>query len=115
TSCRRQDRFHRSAGGRNRMEVVWQLIRDRLVQTYAGRALGAVVILAVGWLSVRFFVGPLRRMLGRSRIDPSVASFLANSARSAIIIVIVLAVLHQLGVETASLLALVGAAGLAIA
>jgi small conductance mechanosensitive channel len=93
----------------------WQLFRDPLVQDYAGRAFGALIILIVGWLAVRFIVGPFRTMLDRSRIDPSVASFLANSARSALIIVLVLAVLHALGIPTASLLALVGAAGLAIA
>jgi small conductance mechanosensitive channel len=88
---------------------------ESLVPEYAVRAVGALVILVVGWLAVRFVVGPFRRVLDRSRIDPSVASFLANSVRSAIIIVLALTILHDLGIPTASLLALVGAAGLAIA
>jgi small conductance mechanosensitive channel len=97
------------------MDDWWQRFRDPLVQDYAGRALGALIILLIGLLAGRFVVGPFRRVLDRSRIDPSVASFLANSARSAIIVVLALAILHDFGIPTASLLALVGAAGLAIA
>src|SRR5437867_9803998 len=97
------------------MDEFWRIVQQPLVEECAGRTLGAAVILAVGWLAMRFLVGPLRRMLERSRADPSVASFLANSARSALIIVVVLGVLHQLGVQTASLLTLLGASALAIA
>src|SRR5438105_10423023 len=82
---------------------------------YAGRVLGVILILGLGWLAVRLFVGPLRRLLERGRMDPTVASFLANSLRTTLLIVILIAVLQQLGVETTSILALLGAAGLAIA
>jgi small conductance mechanosensitive channel len=86
-----------------------------LVVDFAGRLAGAVLILVVGWLAVHFLVGPLRQLLGRSRLDPSAASFLVNSARSAILIVVILTALQQLGVQTASLLTLLGAVGLAVA
>ena len=82
---------------------------------YAGRVLGVILILGLGWLAVRLFVGPLRRLLERGRMDPTVASFLANSLRTTLLIVILIAVLQQLGVKTTSILALLGAAGLAIA
>jgi small conductance mechanosensitive channel len=85
------------------------------VLEYALPPLRAILILVVGWLAIRFLVGPLRRLLERSRFDPSVASFLANSVRSALLVFILLAVLQQLGVQTTSLLTLLGAAGLAIA
>src|SRR5579871_3213656 len=65
---------------------------------------------SAGWRSASWSA-PLRQLLARSRIDPSAASFLANSARSALWVVVALGVLHQLGVETASLLTLVGGAG----
>ena len=74
-----------------------------------------VVILVVGWLALRYVVVPLQRLLERGRTDPSLTSFLVNSARTAILAVVLLAVLQALGVPTASLLALLGAAGLAIA
>ena len=96
------------------MDDFWQRFPG-LALDYSGRLLGSVLILGVGWLAIRFVVSPPRRLLARSRIDPSAASFLANSARSALWVVVVLGILHQLGVETASLLTLVGAAGLAVA
>jgi small conductance mechanosensitive channel len=85
------------------------------VREYGGRCVGAVLILLLGWLAIRLLVGPLRRLLDRSRLDVSVASFLANSARTAILLVVLLAVLQQFGLETTSLLTLLGTAGLAVA
>jgi small conductance mechanosensitive channel len=57
----------------------------------------------------------LRRLLGRSRLDVSVASFLVNTVRTALLVVVLLTVLQQLGLETTSLLTLLGTAGLAVA
>jgi small conductance mechanosensitive channel len=96
------------------MDLTWETVRLTGIGL-AGRFVGALVILAVGWLTVRYLITPLRRLLERSHFDPSVASFLANTTRSALIIVILLGALQQLGVATASLLTLLGAAGLAIA
>jgi len=95
-------------------EETWRLLHALAVE-YVGRTLGAVLILIVGWALLRFLVGPLSRMVVRTRVDPSVASFLVNSARAVLIVVILLGVLQQLGVQTTSLLALLGAAGLAVA
>jgi small conductance mechanosensitive channel len=96
------------------MEEVWRQLEIAGVE-YGGRLLGALLLLGVGWLAVRLLVGPLRRLLSRSRIDPSLASFLASSARTVIQVAIILGVLQQLGVHTASLLTLLGAAGVAVA
>jgi small conductance mechanosensitive channel len=76
---------------------------------------GAALILFAGWIAVRYFTAPLRRTLERSRIDPSAASFLANSARAAFVVVIIVAALHQVGLQTASVLTLLGTVGLAVA
>jgi small conductance mechanosensitive channel len=85
------------------------------VRNYSLRLAGAVLILLLGWIATRLLVGPLRRLLARSRLDESVASFLVNSARTAILLVMLLAVLQQFGLETTSLLTLLGTAGLAVA
>jgi small conductance mechanosensitive channel len=85
------------------------------MREYAGRSVGAVLILLLGWSVNRLLVGPLRQLLGRSRLDVSVASFLVNSVRYAILLAVLLAVLQQFGLETTSLLTLLGTAGLAVA
>jgi small conductance mechanosensitive channel len=96
------------------MEGLWKS-NPEILFNYGHRLLSALVILIVGWLLLRFLIGPLRRVLERSRFDPSVASFLTNSARTVLLFTILLLILNQVGVETASLLALLGAVALAVA
>lgn len=85
------------------------------VREYSLRLAGAILILLLGWIANRLLVGPLRRVLAHSRLDLSLASFLVNSVRTAILLVVLLAVLQQFGLETTSLLTLLGTAGLAVA
>lgn len=81
----------------------------------AERCLAAVLVLVGGWLALRLVSGPLRRLLERGRLEPLVGSFLVSSTRSLLVFIVVLAVLQQLGVETASLLTVLGASSLAVA
>ena len=92
----------------------WERI-PKDVREYGVRLVGALLILLLGWIAKRLVVGPLRRLLDRSRLDPSVSSFLVNSVQTAILVVVLLAVLQQFGMETTSLLTLLGTAGLAVA
>jgi small conductance mechanosensitive channel len=96
------------------MDAFWQELR-RFAELYAGRVVGAAAILAVGLLALRYLVGPLRRLMERGRVEPSTASFVANSLRGLLLIVIVIGVLQQLGVETTSLLTVLVTGGIAIA
>jgi small conductance mechanosensitive channel len=96
------------------VDGLWLELRTWL-SANAGHLAGAAVILVVGVLALRYLIAPFRRLLERSRMEPSGASFLANTARGLLLVVVVLGVLQQLGVETASLLTILAAAGLAIA
>lgn len=96
------------------MDAVWQAVRAAAEQ-YGGQAVAVLVLLVVGWLAMRYLIAPLRRLLERGRVDPSATSFLTNSARALILTVVLLAVLQQVGVQMTSLLAVLGAAGLAVA
>jgi small conductance mechanosensitive channel len=96
------------------MDQFWQQLRV-YAELYAGRVVGALVILGVGVLALRYVVAPLRRLFERGRMEPSAASFIASSMRGVVIVVIVVGVLQQLGVETTSLLTILAAGGLAIA
>jgi small conductance mechanosensitive channel len=92
----------------------WDAV-EPVVRDYGGRVVAALLILAVGWAVIRFLIGPLRRALDRSHLGPSVTSFLVNSARTILLFAVLLGILNQLGVETASLLTLLGAVALAVA
>ncbi len=86
-----------------------------LAVTYGISLVGAIVILIAGfWVANRARSGVVRLMQRFDNIDQTLTGFLAGLVRYTIIAVTVLAVLAQFGVQTASLLAVMGAAGLAI-
>ena len=75
----------------------------------------ALLILVAGVVLAKWAQRTLRRLLGRaSHIDPTVKPFFAAAARYSVLVIFCVAALTQLGVETTSLLAVLGAAGLAI-
>ncbi len=75
-----------------------------------------LVILIVGWMLAGFVRRTLRTMLdGNARMDKTIAPLLADVARYAILAVAIIMALNQMGVQTTSILAVIGAAGLAIA
>ncbi|MFN3232268.1 MAG: mechanosensitive ion channel family protein [Alphaproteobacteria bacterium] len=82
---------------------------------YGLDVLGAIVLLAIGWMVAGFVRKRLRKRLVKSeRIDDTVGPFVANVARYLVLIVVLVAVLAQFGVQTASIVAALGAAGIAI-
>jgi len=81
---------------------------------YGIRILGAIVILALGiWLS-KLLTKLLSKILGRHKVDPTLISFTGNLVYSALLIFVIIAALNQVGVQTTSLIAVIGAAGLAV-
>lgn len=78
--------------------------------------LTAIAVIGAGWILSRLVSRTIRKYLPNSRgVDKTIAPILAQFARYAIFIVAIVIALSQLGVQTASMLAVLGAAGLAIA
>jgi small conductance mechanosensitive channel len=77
--------------------------------------IGALLLLVVGWWIASYAQRAMAALLGRqSHIDAMLSGVIASVVRYAILIVVVVAVLAQLGIQTTSILAALGAAGLAI-
>lgn len=75
----------------------------------------ATIILIIGWTISRWFGRWVREVLDHSsHVDPTLKPLLAKTVRYAILTVTIVAVLGQFGVQTTSLIALVGATALAI-
>ncbi len=74
----------------------------------------AVVVLILGLRIANIIANRLEAQLLKNKVDRSLTHFLAMATRMAIKILVVVAILNQLGFATASLLAALGAAGLAI-
>lgn len=82
-----------------------------LAITWGMRLLSALLILIAGWVIGSWAKKRIRNI---NKIDGTLASFLGGFAKYTILAVAFVAVLGQFGIQTASLLAVLGAAGLAI-
>jgi small conductance mechanosensitive channel len=74
----------------------------------------AVVIFYVGRIVVSAVVKVVSRLLSNSEMDEMLVRFLTSILRWVLLLFVVIAALSQLGIDTTSLIALLGAAGLAI-
>jgi len=74
----------------------------------------ALGIFIVGRWVVRALAGVLKRMLIKAKMDDILVDFICAIARTALLLFVIIAALEQLGVDTTSLIALLGAAGLAV-
>ncbi len=87
----------------------------QLVVTYGLDLVGAILLLIGGWIVAAWAQRMTRRGLGKIRgFDVTVSAFLSNIARYLVLILVLIAVLAQFGVQTASILAVLGTAGLAV-
>ncbi len=74
----------------------------------------ALAIFIVGrWIS-RWLTSIVRKLMTKSNMDVMLINFLGNLVYTVLILVVVMATLDHLGIKTTSLLAVFGAAGLAI-
>ncbi|MFN4262415.1 MAG: mechanosensitive ion channel family protein [Thioalkalivibrionaceae bacterium] len=79
------------------------------------RIAGAIAILGIGWWLIRVVLRLARRAAERAKLDPMLIGFFASIAQVLLMLSVAIAALNHLGVYTTSLVAVLGAAGLAIA
>ncbi len=82
-----------------------------LITFWGMRVITAIAILIAGWVIGKWVSN---RVQSVKKLDDTLKTFLGGLAKYAILAIAFVAVLGQLGVQTASLLAVLGAAGLAI-
>ncbi len=90
---------------------VW-LATEGLV--FGVRLLGALLIFVVGKWVARFVSGLISAALTRAKTDATLNRFLTRIAYTLLLVVVVMSALDMIGVRTTSLVAIIGAAGLAI-
>lgn len=76
--------------------------------------LAAIIILIGGWIVAEWAKRGMESLLDRPRFDATLRPLLASLVRYLILLLTLLAVLDRFGVQTASFIAMLGAAGLAI-
>jgi small-conductance mechanosensitive channel len=91
-----------------------RLVERALEHEWVWRLLIGAAIVVLGLWVARWLARALDRLMIRFAVDPILRNFLRNLGYSFAVIVVVIAALDFAGVPTSSLLALLGAAGLAI-
>ncbi len=74
----------------------------------------AALIALVGWWLAKWISRVLYRALNRAGVEPTLAGFLRNLAYAVMLVVVLITAMQKIGVSTTSLLAVLGAAGLAV-
>lgn len=87
---------------------------DLYVLPWLFRILKALLIFWVGRLVTRSLTGVVIRLMKRGQFDEVLVRFLGTMLYSLLLVAVILAAIESLGINTTSLLAIVGAAGLAI-
>ncbi len=82
--------------------------------TYGLKVIGAVITLIVGRIVAGWARRAVRRGLERARIDKAIVTFVGSLAYYLVLIFTVMSALRKFGVETASIMAVLGAAGFAV-
>ena len=74
----------------------------------------AIIIFAIGWWLSKYIQKLVVRIMNNKNVDPLLTSFTSNIVYIALIAFVIIAALGQLGIQTTSFIAIIGAAGLAI-
>jgi small conductance mechanosensitive channel len=92
----------------------WLVRNQALLLSYAVNIVAAIAIIIVGMIVARLVSNAVNRVMRARQIDATVADFLSAMLRYAIIAFTLIAALGRVGVQTASVIAVLGAAGLAV-
>lgn len=90
---------------------VW-LMTDGL--DFGIRIITALLIFVIGKWIVKIISGAISRAFARSKMDETLNQFLTKIVYTMLLLVVILAAVDRLGVKTTSMVAIIGAAGLAV-
>ena len=81
---------------------------------YGVKFIVAIVIFFVGKFVAKFLTNLVKKLMTKAKMDQTLISFLGHLVYSLLMVFVIIAALGQLGIQTTSLVAVIGAAGLAI-
>jgi len=94
---------------------------DQIIQTistyvslYGIKIIASIIIFIIGKWIVKALTKFVTRLMSKANVDETLSQFVANITYTVLLIFVVLAALNNLGINTTSFVAILGAAGLAI-
>ena len=94
--------------------VHWFVSHQELLIRYSEGIITAILILIVGNWVAKKIARSVGRLMQKKQLDGTVVDFVQHLLRYILLLIVLIAALGRIGVETASIVAVVGAAGLAI-
>ncbi len=92
----------------------WVARNDAILLQYIVNLAAALLILLVGYIAAKMISSTMVRVMEKRRVDTTITRFCGNMTHYAILTFVAIAALGRIGVQTASFVAIIGAAGLAI-
>lgn len=92
----------------------WLLDHSDLLVQYGVNIISAILILLIGNLVVKAIAKSVSKVLNSKQMDKAVVEFISAIVRYLLFVIVLIAALSRIGVQTASVVAVIGAAGLAI-
>ena len=95
------------------MEETLQKVYD-LLMLYGIKVIAAIAIFIIGRWVAKGFRSLTQRLMEKKNVDPTITGFVGNMTYMALLVFVIIAALGQMGIQTTSFIAILGAAGLAI-
>lgn len=92
---------------------LWTSAQD-VMASWGLKVIAAIAIFIIGRWVAKAIRSGVRRMMEKGNIDPIVVGFVASITYIALLAFVIIAALGQLGIQTTSFIAILGAAGLAV-
>ncbi|WP_418139605.1 small-conductance mechanosensitive channel MscS [Oceanimonas smirnovii] len=92
----------------------WIVNNQELIIRYTVNIAAALITLIIGFIAVGMLTGGMNKVLKARNIDSTISDFVTSLLKYGLLAFVIIAALSRVGVQTASFVAVVGAAGLAI-
>ena len=96
------------------MSIDYQQMFEDYILPWGINIVMAIAIFIIGKLIVKLVTNIARKLMSTAKVDAILIDFIASIVNAVLMLFVIIAALDQLGVDTISLIALIGAAGLAI-
>ncbi|MCE0494147.1 small-conductance mechanosensitive channel MscS [Vibrio salinus] len=92
----------------------WLTDNSDIFIQYGVNLISAILILFIGNIIVKILAGSVAKVLSKKSMDKAVVDFIHGLVKYLLFVIVLIAALSRVGIQTASVVAVIGAAGLAV-
>ena len=89
-------------------------IIEKLV-AFGGKLIIAILVLILGWIVLKFIVKLAKKAMNKNNVEPIIHNYIVICIKAIVMVILIISVLSIIGIPTTSLIAVISAAGVAIA